>query len=272
MYLSTSELLRDKFKEKKESNPSFSIRAWSQQMGFKSHGSLQQIISSGRAIPKKFVPLLVESLKMTQAEAQYFEVLIDYEKAKTQKEKEFYHSKLIKIRPQKNEVKFVELENFKYFQEPLHAIIRCLMDRKDFKADPKWIKRQLRFPVGLREIEETIERLITLGLVTEGKNGQLTKVYPSVINKIDVPSAAVQEYHAKMSVLASQEVKKQDVAEREFNSFCFNIKKASLPSAKLRLRELIKEFMSEFEADPKISIETYNLNVQLFSLTTKETK
>jgi uncharacterized protein (TIGR02147 family) len=211
-------------------------------------------------------------MKMTPAEAQYFEVLIDYEKAKSQKEKEFYHSKLVKIRPLQNEVKFVEIENFKYFQEPLHAIIRCLMDRKDFKADPQWIKRQLKFSTGLKEIEETIERLVTLGLVVEGKNGSLLKVYPSVINKIDVPSAAVQEYHSKMSLLAAQEVKKQSVSEREFNSFCFNIKKGSLPTAKTRLRELIKEFMTEFEADPKLSTETYNLNVQLFALTAKEIK
>ena len=271
MYLSTSDLIRDKFKEAKEANPSFSIRSWSQQMGFKSHGSLQQIISSGRAVPKKFVPLIIDSLKMNHAEAQYFKALIDFEKAKTQEEKAALHSRLTEIFPEDHEVKFIETQNYKLFQEPLHEIILCLMDRKDFIHDAKWIKRQLRFQVGLKDIDESIERLIMLGLIVNN-DGVLTKILPPRLKREDSPKSAHQDYLTKMSVLGCQELKLQKDSEREYRSVSLNIDAASLPKAKLRLQELMKQFREEFEAEAKTATETYNLNLQFFSLTNQETK
>jgi uncharacterized protein (TIGR02147 family) len=266
MYLSTSDLIRDKFKEIKDANPSFSIRSWSQQMGFKSHGSLQQIISSGRAVPKKFVPLIIESLKMSPSEAQYFQVLIDFEKAKTQEDKAYFHSKLTEIYPKDNEVKFIETQKYKFYQDPLHDIILCLMDRQDFSQDAKWIKSQLKIQVGLKDIEETIERLIMLGLV-DNKDGELTKIKPARLSKKDAPAAAVLDSLTKICILGSQELKTQKESEREFKSLSLNIRPGSLAQAQARLEQLIKQFQEEFEAEAKTSTETFNLNVQLFSLT-----
>lgn len=270
MYLSTSDLIRDKFKEIKDANPSFSIRAWSQQMGFKSHGSLQQIISSGRAVPKKFVPLIIESLKMSPSEAKYFQALIDFEKAKTQEEKAYFHTKLTEIYPKDNEIKFIETQKFKFFQDPLHDIILTLMDRKDFSHDSRWIKSQLKMQVGLKDIDDTIERLIMLGLINN-TNGELSKITPLRLTKKEAPESAVLDYLTKMSVLGCHELKSPKESEREFKSVSLNIKQGSLSQAQIRLQELIEQFKSEFEADAKTSTETFNLNVQLFSLTHTET-
>lgn len=271
MYLSTSDLIRDKFKEIKDTNPSFSIRGWSQQMGFKSHGSLQQIISSGRAVPKKFVPLIIETLKMNPSEAKYFQVLIDFEKAKTQEEKAYFHSKLTEIYPKDNEVKFIETQKYKFYQEPLHDFILCLMDRKDFSQDAKWIKSQLKMQIGLKDIDEAIERLIMLGLINN-INGEPTKIKPVRLTQKDAPEAAVLDYLTKMSILGCHELKSQKESERDFRSVCFNIKQGSISQAQVRLQELMNQFRDEFEAEAWTSNETFNLNVQLFSLTHVEAK
>ena len=268
MYLQTSTLLNDKFKEKKRRNPSFSIRSWATQLGLKSHGALQQMLAGKRGIPKKYIHSMAKSLDLSVGETMYFETLVDFEKAKTQDEKNIYYERLNHLRPQKREVKFLDVEHYKYFQNPLHSIIRTLIEREDFVNDPTWIQKTLRFKTTIREIEEVIKRLKTLDLLNE-KDGKLIKKYKAIQNKTDVPSKAVQEFHKKMSTVAQEEVSKQSVSEREYNSFCFNIKKGQLQNAKKRLREFTQEFMDEFEANSKQSDDTYHLNIQLFSLTNK---
>jgi len=266
MYLETHKLLSEKFNAKKSKNPSFSIRSWASQMGLGSHGGLQQILTGKRTVPKKYIPQIIKSLGFTTGEAMYFETLVDFEKAKTAEEKDIYYKRLTHLRPNKQEVQSLEIENFKYFQNPLHSIIRTMLERKDFENNPEWIKNALRLKTTQREIKEVIERLISLGLITE-EDGDLKKTHKHIRNKIDVPSKAVEEYHQKMSLMASEEVKKQGLNEREYNSFCLNVKKGQIKNAKDKIRHFVDEFISEFEAPSKKSNETYQLNVQLFSLT-----
>src|SRR5690606_30957690 len=109
-------------------------------------------------------------------------------------------------------------------------------------------------------------RLITLHLLVE-KDGKLKKKHKAIQNKIDIASEAVQEFHKKMSQIAADEVSKQDVTQREYNSSCYNIKESQIKKAKQRLRDFTQDFIAEFEANSKKSNETYHLNVQLFSLT-----
>jgi uncharacterized protein (TIGR02147 family) len=261
-------LLNDKFRDKKWKNPSFSIRGWAAQLGLGSHGSLQQILAGKRTVPKKFIPRITKSLDFTTAESLYLETLVDFEKAKTQDEKDLYYSRLSHLRPDKNEVHVVEIENYKYFQNPLHSIVRTMIEREDFVNDPEWIKENLKIKTSQREVQEVLDRLIALGLVEENDK-ELKKTCKHVKNKVDVPSSAVCEYHEKMSMVAAEQVKIQDIKTREYNSFCLNLKKEHFARAQKKIRDFVNEFISEFEASNKKSNETYQLNVQLFSLTNK---
>ena len=265
LYLDVAELLKDKFKIKKDSNPSFSIRAWANQLGLKSHGPLQQILAGKRSLPKKYIPMVSKSLGFDVGESMYFETLVDFDKAKTQEQKELYFERLKHLRPKHKDISILELENFKFFENPLHSIFRTLMEREDFEYDSAWVKKILRYKVTQSEVEDVIKRLIKLNLIEE-KDGKVFKKYKTVQNKIDVPSRAVEIFHEKMSLFAAQEVSQQDVSQREFNSFSFNIDKNKMGMAKIRLREFAKEFIEEFEADTFGNQETYQFNLQLFSL------
>ena len=81
-YLSASKFLNDRYQSKKIINPNFSIRSWALQMGMSSHGGLQQILSGRRTVPKKYLHQMVKTLKLSSRQAKYFELLVDYEKAK----------------------------------------------------------------------------------------------------------------------------------------------------------------------------------------------
>ncbi|MAW07391.1 MAG: hypothetical protein CME61_03800 [Halobacteriovoraceae bacterium] len=264
-YLNSSKLLKDRFNDKKERLPGFSIRAWAKSMGLSSHGPLQQILAGKRTLPKKYLPSLKKSLSLTKKEIDYLSLLIDLEKASSEEEKHLYLSRLKKLRPSNDDVHFLELENYKFFENPLHSIIRTLMERKDFKADPLWIQENIVFKATINEINEVINRLIELGGV-EKKGGKLIKLKSAIQNKADVPSMGVKKFHQKMSIIAYEQVMEQEVNEKEFNSMSFNIKKEKVAEAKIRLRDFVNEFISEFQARPEESDLTYQINSQFFRL------
>lgn len=83
-------------------------------------------------LPKNLIPKISKSLDLNFKEVQCFETLVDFEKAKTNVEKQHYYERLNRLCPQRRPLKACELENYKYFENPLHSIVRTMIDLKDF--------------------------------------------------------------------------------------------------------------------------------------------
>jgi uncharacterized protein (TIGR02147 family) len=264
-YIDPAKYLTDALEDKKEKNPYFSLRSWAQQLGMKSHGPLHAMLKGQRNIPKKYIPLIIKSLKLSAKEAKFFELLVDYSRAKSIEEKDFYHEKLQALSPKElREVN--DIEAYKYITEPLHIIIAEMAELNVFKNSVGWIKGRLRPHINLKDAEEIIERLINLEILKKEGN-KLKKQIQHIYTSKEVMSKAVQLYHKKMGALAIEQISEQSIDEREFNAISFNIKKKDLPKIKEFIREFSDQMVQNFEAKSGEGEETYHLNVQFFSLT-----
>lgn len=264
-YYSASEYLRDCYVLKKQLNSAFSIRAWANKIGLKSHGALQQIINGKRQLPKSYLTSISASLNLSEEEMKYLDVVIDYERSKSATEREYFAEKMDRLRPKIFEDKFKQINNYQFFKNPLHSIILTMMRRDGFVLDIEGIKKSLCFPVTTEELNDVVQRLVDFNLIRIN-GSQVTVADYHVRNLIDVPSKIVQRYHQKMSLVARDQIAKQRTEDREYNSISFNIKKSSIPKAKKKLRNLINEFLEEFSTLERSSV-TYHLNNQLFALT-----
>lgn len=266
-YLDATDFINDKFNELKASRPAFSLRAWSKHLGMKSHGPLHAILKKQRNIPKKLVPGLIKTLKLTKQEGQFLESLVDFQRAKTGDEKEFYKEKLNQLAPRPlREIN--DLEAYKIITDPFHILLAEMTQLKSFDDNPAWIKSHLRPNLNMRDIEVMMERLRKIGVV-EKKGSRYIKPVEHIYTKLEIESTVIQEYHKTCSKLAMEEISKQSVDAREFNAIAFNIQKKDLPQIKEKLREFINSLVDEFESSPGKGDETYQLNMNLFSLTKK---
>jgi len=262
-YLDPAAFLKDALDEKRKNNPNFSLRAWAQRLGMKSHGPLHAMLSSQRNIPKKYIPLLIKSLGLEKKEAKFFELLVDLQRSKSIEEKELYLARLKQLSPKElREVN--DIDAYKYITEPLHIIIAEMTTLPKFKNSLGWIKSHLRPSINLLDLENIIERLLSLGILKKEKN-KLVKQVQHIYTAKEIMSKAVQEYHKKMSALAIEQISKQDIESREYNAISFNIKKKDLSKIKEAIREFSDQIVQDFESES--GDETYHLNVQLFSLT-----
>jgi uncharacterized protein (TIGR02147 family) len=263
-YLDASLLLKDSLGELKKKNSAFSLRAWAKQLGMKSHAPLHDILNGKRKVPKKLVIPITKSLKFDGKEAKYFEALVDFQRSKSHEEKELYRDRLEKLAP--GELREVDdLEAYKFITDPMHIVISELTQVKGFKCTPPWIKQNLRINQNLKDIEETLKRLKTLDIIEE-KNGKTIKNPKHIYTKLEIESTAIQQYHKLCGQMAMDQISKQSIDEKEFNAIAFNIQKKNLPKIKESIREFINQLIEEYEAPSHKGDETYQLNMQLFSL------
>ena len=263
-YLEPANYLKDRLAILKDEIPGFSLRAWSKHLGMKSHGPLHAILNKQRRIPKKLVPIFIKTLKLDKQELRYFEILVDFQRSKTPQEKEFYLDRLRQLSP-KPLREINDLEAYKYITDPIHIILAELTQLKSFKDDPVWIKQHFRLNQNLRDIENIINRLKSLGVI-EAAGKKMLKPVKHKYTKFEIESADIQNYHKTCSKMAIDQISKQNVEEKEFNAIAFNIKKKDLPKMKEQIREFINTLVDNYEAGAHQGDETYQLNLQLFSL------
>lgn len=259
--------LRDSLKAKKRKNPSFSLSAWAKQLGFENSSPLSLTLKGKRSLPKKYLPDVVSSLGLTSEEGLYLEALIDLSKAKTPEQKLFYMRRLEELSPVEN-FENNTVEEYKYLSDPLHTVLLEMTDLKDFRLDPSWIKDKLNFKTSIEEIQDAIDRLTHLGLLTSSKAPRwIKKTHKNLTTENDVADLGTKNYHKHISLLAADQVFRQKLSEREFGSYSFNVREQDLALAKKLIREFLQDFFKQVEAPPEKGEQTYQFNVQLFKMT-----
>lgn len=264
-YTDISLFLRDSLEFKKTCNSSFSLRAWARTLGFKNNTPLSLMLAGKRGVPKKYIPLFIQNLKLNKKEGTYFEALVDLSRSKTEDEKVFCHEKLVSLSPRAH-AKVKEIETYHFLRNPLHMVLLEMTALKNFETDPKWIQERLSFKASKNEIINSLDRLHQLGLLKINQ-GKIEKTNEHIETSKDIATKAIQEYHKNISQIACNSLEDQPVLEREFNGYCFNIDPKSLPKAKEKIRSFIREFIDEFESKSGEGQETYQLSSQFFRLT-----
>lgn len=265
-YTEFHKFITDAWRAKKARNPAFSMTAWSQQLGFENSSPLSLAFKGKRTLPKKYLPQIIRSLDLDSRQAQYLEALLDLSRAKTAEQRLLYLDRLRELAPG-DSLNPEIVEEFKFLSEPLHGAILEMTDLRDFRPESEWIQKRLAAEISQAEINEAIERLIHLKLLNKDpQSGELKKTHRHLTTEPDVADLGTKNYHKSVSELAITAIFKQEVDQREFNSYSFNMKKEKLPKAKAALRKFINEFLSEYEAAPGDGDEIYQLNLQLFQI------
>lgn len=258
--------LKDRWKIKKQTQPQFSLRALAYKMGLKSNSPLSEMFSGKRPIPKRYLPVFIDSFQLSAKEGAYLEILLDLSREKNTKAQEFFLNRLKALEPKAN-LNLHQVESFKLLGEPLCTILLEMTELKNFDSDPKTIQSRLLKNYSLDEIRTSIELLLSQGLLRKSPTGKLEKTHTHLTNKPDIADLGSQEYHRKVCALAAEAVGQHTVQKREFNGYAINVDPARMPEMKAAFRDFVQNFATEFECKPKTGKSTFQLNVQFFPLT-----
>ncbi len=247
------------------SHTSNNFRSWAKRLGYKSASSLTMVIKGQRSPSFEMVRNLSHDLKMTAKETQYFELLIQLEKASNKnRDQKKILEKITAISP-KNTSHSLELNEFSSISEWYFFAIKQLINTNGFIEDYEWMYKRLRKKVTISQIRSAIDIMLDLKTISRSEDGKLTVLKEGLSTASKIPSSAVRKHHFGMINRALEAVTEQDISERQLSSVTLRIESEKVDDAKAELMEFMKNFNQKYSAVK--SDELFQLNFQFFQHT-----
>jgi uncharacterized protein (TIGR02147 family) len=264
-YTNARDYLGEVLRQKQETNPRFSVRAWSRQLGFASPSGLSMILRGERKLQLATATRISESLRLKSEERRYFQILAVYGSTQDPAEKQLYSEVLSRLRPGQP---FTELsvDKFRLVADWYHFVILEMSDLRDFSPDGEWIAARLGRKITAATAQGALSRLLRLGLLVREEGGRVRRPAGDPVSTTrDVPSDALKSFHTQMLDRAAEALRTQDVRDREISNTTMCIDSSKIALAK----EAIRRFQAELAAliEGPGGDHVYTLNVQFFRMT-----
>lgn len=264
LYGDYASFLTDYVNRKKSRTPSYSYKVLCRAAGLKSQ-SLVAMVAKGQRLPSRDVlRKLNGAMKLSPAESEYLEVLVDWHKAKDDDDRAFYHKKLRTI-AKRNDTHEFAVDRFALIADWYHLTILEMICLADFQEDPAWIARRLGGRISTETAAEALARLDRLGLVKHDDGGRLRAAWSNFVTEVQIPDEATAKYHRQMLELALGAYTGQKKDERAIEGTTVTIDKSKLKEALAAIVEFRGRFLTQFACEG--GDETFQLNVQFFRLT-----
>lgn len=269
-YLDYRMYLQEAFAALKSKRNSFSHRAFARLAGFSSSNFMLLVMQGKRNLSSEAIQKVAGALKLRKKEIEFFENLVRFNQSKTNDERNFYYSRIIKNR-EYAQARPLEREQYKYYSAWYVPVIREMVLLDNFREDPQWIAESITPKISEREAREAIDLLLATGLLTRNESGQLIQQSKHVTTGDEVRSLALANFQKQMIELAAESIEKTSGDKREISSLTFCIS----PDRMRKAKKMIQEFRSQlagFLAEEDKGQAVYQFNMQLFNLSRVEGK
>jgi len=239
----------------------FSARQFANRSGFKSPSYLKMILDGKRNLTLRSTRQLAQGLSLNKSEAMFLEVLVLFNQAKSEKEREGYYKNLLTFK------KFLKIqktgaEQYDYYSNWYNVIIREAVAGK-------WGKKpltELASALGIseRQLEESLKLLEGLSLIERSKNGFNTNSF-SLETPREIQSMVVRSFHRQMIHKALDALDHLPQESRDISSLTISVKHEKLAEIKKRVAQFRRELNAEYSGDANAD-QVFQLNFQVFPL------
>ncbi len=262
-YLDYRDYLREFYEEKKGENPFFSYKLFGRMVDI-DQSYLAKVLIKARHIAEKSIKKFIEYFSFDQQEAEYFETLVHFIKAKSDKESKLFFEKLLSFKELKSNV--LTSDQFEFYRKWYYSAIRSLLQFYDFHGDYRELAEQLTPPISVKEAKKAIKLLEKLQLIKRDANGRYELVDKAITTGSEWRSLAIQSFQEETIEMAKESLARHKKEQRDISTITMNIGPEDLQ----RLKELTQQFRNtviRYVNDNASPESVYQMNVQLYPLT-----
>lgn len=252
------QLLRENLESRRLKNPSYSLRAFARDLGVPV-SNLSLILAGRKGMTDATARQIAKRLGLTSKEQERFRLLVEASHARSKSIRESARKKLLKEKPILSNV---SVDMMKIVGEWHYFAILELLRISAFDQTSTSIASSLKIPEEI--VNPALDRLERLELI-EVKRGRYHVVNEMNWSSDGIPSEVIRNAHDAILSKASHALFTQDIDQRDFTSMMMTIDPVDLPSAKLFIRNFIKQFSQTFSAKPSAQ-KVYSLGIQLFDI------
>jgi len=261
--------LKDYYESHKKYNPEFTYRHIAERVGFKSAGHFTQIIKGLINLSVSMAGNFAEFLKFGKKEAEYFELLVRFNQAKTHAEKKRCFERILKFKELK--IAAIRPDQYEYFDKWYYVAIREVLAYHPFKDNYAELGKKLKPSVSATEAKRAIDLLLRLGLIARTVDGTCKKVSPSLSANPVGKSVALANQALDTMRLAGEALDRFPREQRNISGVAFSVSARTFETMRKEVRNFRKRILDLAQAD-SCPDGVYQFNVQLFPLTEIQSK
>jgi uncharacterized protein (TIGR02147 family) len=252
------------YRDRKAKDRKFSHRFISAQVQATSSGWFADVVNGRANISGIHLVRLIKLLKLSPAQAEYFEILVRYDQAGSMEEKNQHFRKLIAIKGVKPEL--VGKERFEFYSEWYHAVIRESLFIHPFQGDYAQLAKSLYPSISAAEARKSIRLLERLGFIEKGPGGSYHPL-PSALKKD--PAFKTMHLHNFLKAnirLGAESLETVAKEERDISAMTLCLSQSGFAKAKEEIRSLRHRLLSLTEEDTGAE-RVYQCNFHVFPVT-----
>lgn len=261
-YLDYRAYLKDFYEEKKNAQAFFSYRLFGNKVGV-DPSYLAKVFLKARHISDESIGSFAAFCGLKDKEAEYFEAMVHFIKAKSHKHSKLHFEKMLSIKSVGAQ-KLVA-DQYEYYRNWYHSAVRSVLEYHAFTGDYKALAAALSPAITQKEAKESIALLLKLGLIKPDAEGRYRLTETAITSGAQWQSLAIEAFQEETIRLSQESLQRHPKAHRDVSTVTLNVNAQDYAE----LRERIKEFRGALinyvqgATDPD---RTYQLNIQLFPL------
>lgn len=255
--------IKDLIQNRKQSGLPCSFRWLSQQAGYTSPNFFKLVIDGARDLTEDGCKHLIRVFRLSTIEAEYFRLLVQFEKSKDAIGRGLLAEKILHLRPTPD-TKNLAPERFRYYHKWWFVLVREALLLKNSNESLDFFSG-LEWQLSQAQIIEALDELEKMQLIKKTEEGKYF-VYDKVLTSGDrIVNSSLMSYHQQVLKLAEEALLRYKNTEREFHALTLqmNVQKYE------KVREAINNFKKELftitettEANDSL----YQMNLQFFPM------
>ena len=263
-YSDYRKFIKDYYERHKAVNANFSYRYLAEKAGINSAPFFKFLIEGTRNLTKSTLLKTCAALGLKDKEAEYFEHLVFFNQARTVREKNQFFDRLIALQKARNMLR-IRKDQYAYFREWHHCVIRELAAMHDFKEDYGGLGRLLNPAISAEKAEESVKLLLELGFLRR-EQGRYLQAEPLITTGPGIQDYQIIRHQVRMLEMAIEAFERCAPADRIASSTTLSLSRKGFERIIARLRDFRTHAMetARQDADPEA---VYQMTVNLFNLT-----
>jgi uncharacterized protein (TIGR02147 family) len=257
------EYLKAYFVDRKKYDYAFSHRWLARRLDLATSNFILLVMQGKRNLTQYLCHRIADVFKLSRAESDYFECMVNFSQAKSSSEKNLHFGRMATARKDSS-VNKIEEHQYEYYSNWYNPVIRELVTSREFDGNPKTLARMLVPPITAAKAKRSIELLLKLGMIRPDGN-RYVQTASLIATDREVNSLAVLNFHRSMGTLALESFDRIAKNERNITASTIYINEDQFDVIRVKIDALRKEILSL--AENAAGERVYQINFQLFPLT-----
>ena len=220
------------------------------------------VVKGVRPLSKTNVERFTRTLGMSEAEAQFFHVLVEFNQAIIPSDRELLFEQLVSLNhaPSRQIIR----EEFEFYRHWHHTTIFSLLDIIDVTDDYTGLGRRIFPPITTSQARDSVTLLEKLGLIQRSEAG----FWKPTAKTLDTGSYAkdelVRQYQLQCLELSKRAMLLEHQEPRSFSTMTLSVSKTGCALIEKKLKKFRSEVRSIAHREESPADRVYQVNIQFF--------